>query len=292
MLTNLGFRSLVRSIAPAPVKRLARSVLTWKRRSLFRPYLVDKTISGETFPFVIGDSTGKQWYEPDKDPVELELAFIRDQMLFPSDLVFDVGSHHGLHTVVMARRSARVIAIEPNPHNIAILRRNVAVNRLKNVVVRQAAVGDSIGKIALPQDSGEGGVLLEKSKSLPTINVDLLPLDHMAAEYGFPQFLKIDVEGFEGRVLKGASEIIRRRPEIMIEVHVDWVSRYGSSVEEVVDLLHLDSYRVWVLPYFLEEVKPWGGDDLRQYRSPKFTLFLMPKAGSNSAQASERDHVA
>ncbi|HST10056.1 MAG TPA: hypothetical protein VLL05_06750, partial [Terriglobales bacterium] len=67
---------------------------------------------------------------------------------------------------------------------------------------------------------------------------------------------------------------------------VDWVSRYGSSVQEVIDLLSLESYRVGVLPYFLDELKLWSGDDLRQYPSPKFTLFLMPKAGSNSGRPS------
>jgi len=281
----LGFRSLVKTIAPAPIARLARKVLVWKRRYQFHPYNITKTIDGEHFPFLIGDATAKQWYEPDKDPVALELAFIRDHMLSPTDLVFDVGSHHGLHTVVMARRSARVIAIEPNPHNVTILKKNVALNGLRNVVVRQTAVGDSNGKVTLPEDAGEGGVLTENNDDVPTIDVDLLPLDRLAEEYGFPQFLKIDVEGFEDRVLKGSPEILRRRPKMMIEVHVDWVSRYGSSVQEVVDLLNLPSYRVWVLPYHLDEVKPWSGEDLRKYQPPKFTLFLLPRAVSGVAAA-------
>jgi FkbM family methyltransferase len=267
----------MRKVAPAPVKRLLRSALVWKRRVQFHPYSITKTVEGESFPFLIGDATGKQWYEPDKDPVYRELAFIRDHMLAPDDLAFDVGSHHGLHTLVMARRSVRVVAIEPNPHNVAILKRNIALNGLQNVVVRQAAVGDSVGKVTLLQDSGEGGVLLQSEDRLPTIGVDLFPLDQLAEEYGYPQFLKIDVEGFEDRVLKGASRILRRCPKMMIEVHVDWVSRYGSSVREVVDLLNLASYRVWVLPYNLEQIRPWKGDNLTLYPGPKFTLFLMPQ---------------
>lgn len=276
METSVGLRSLIKTIAPAPVTRLARKLLTWKRRVQFRPYCITKTLDGESFPFLIGDATAKQWYEPEKDPVLLELSFIRDQMLSSSDLVFDVGSHHGLHTVVMARHCAQVVAIEPNPHNVTILKRNKKINGLRNVVIRQVAVGDSPDKVTLVQDSGEGGVLLENKNNLSSITVDLVTLDHLAEEYGFPQFLKIDVEGFEDRVLKGAQKIMQHRPKMMIEVHVDWVSRYGSSVEEVLNLLHLESYRVWVLPYYLDEVTPWKGEDLREYPAPKFTLFLLP----------------
>ena len=281
METLPGLRSFVRKLTPAPVKRFVRSALIWKRRAQFHAYKVTKTIEGESFPFLIGDATGKQWYEPDKDPVYRELAFIRDNMLSESDIAFDVGSHHGLHALVMARHSKRVLAIEPNPHNVAILRKNIVLNSLQNIVVRQAAVGDSVGKVALPQDSSQGGILLENRDSLPMISVDYIPLDHLADEHGFPQFLKIDVEGFEDRVLKGASRITRRRPKVMLEVHVDWVSRYGSSVREVVELLNLESYRVWVLPYPSEEIRPWSGDNLTEYPSPKFTLFLLPKPLEN-----------
>jgi hypothetical protein len=152
------------------------------------------------------------------------------------------------------------------------------VNSLQNVTVHQTAVGDCVGKIALPQDSNEGGVLTVKTDT-PTIDVELLPLDLLALQHGFPNLLKIDVEGFEDRVLKGAKEILKRRPKIAIEVHVDWVARYGSSVREVLDLLDLESYHVWVLPYdpTLEEVQHWHGEDMTRYPPPKFTLFLLPR---------------
>jgi FkbM family methyltransferase len=274
----LHLRSIARKVTPAPVRKFARRVLDWKNASQFQPYTIVKTIGGESFPFYIGDATANLWYAPEKDPVNVELAFIRDHMLSPHDLVFDVGSHHGLHTVLMARRPLRVIAIEPNPHNVAILRRNVALNGLQNVIVRQTAVGNARGAITLPQDSNAGGVMLNNTEAVPSIEVELLPLDQVAEEHGYPDFLKIDVEGFEARVLEGAVQILKRRPKIAIEVHVEWVARYGSSINEVVGLLKLESYRVWVFPYDpeIEEVRPWGGEDMNSYRPPKFTLFLLP----------------
>lgn len=277
MSHTVPFRSFVTRVTPSPLKRVLRSALLWKQRAQFHPYNITKTIHGEAFPFCIGDATGEVWYGPETDPVYEELAFICDHMLSPNDLVFDVGSHHGLHTICMARHSARVVAIEPNPHNVAILKTNTELNALNNVVVRQIAVGNSIGKIALLRDSNQGGVLPGKAGSLPTIDVNVLPLDQVAQEFGFPTLLKIDVEGFEDCALKGASQILRRCPKIAIEVHTDWVCRYGSSVNEVIDLLNLRAYQVWILPYATERVVSWDGQDFNQYPPPKFTLFLIPK---------------
>jgi FkbM family methyltransferase len=270
-LSNL--RSLVRERTPSPVARLIRKALVWKRRAEFHPYVISKQIHGESFSFCIGDATGKLWYDRSNDPPEL--GFLRDRMLAPDDLVFDVGSHHGLHALFMARHAARVVAIEPNPHNVRILRKNVELNGAKNVAIREAAVGESHGKISLLEDSGVGGVSSQKTEDSATVAVDLVTLDDLAREYGFPQLLKIDVEGFEDRALKGASTILARRPKIAIEVHVDWVERYGSSVTEVVRLLNLDSYCVWVLPH-RSQIVAWAGEELTRYPSPKFNLFLLP----------------
>lgn len=197
-------------------------------------------------------------------------------MISPGDLIFDVGAHHGFYAAYMARRAARVLAIEPNPHNVMILQKNISLNGLHNVIVRRAAVGDAVGKISLLRDSDQGGISFSSTGTSPAIEVELLPLDELAKEYGFPQLLKIDVEGFEASVLRGASEIMRRRPKIAIEMHVDWVARYGSSVKEVVDLLQLESYRVFLLRHKSEQVKPWNGEELPAEPPPKFHLFLLP----------------
>lgn len=271
-------RSFARNLTPAPIRRFVRSAFL-RNQDPFHPHSIVKTIGGESFPFFLGDATANAWYAPDKDPVTTELVFMRDRMLLRDDLVFDVGSHHGLHVAFLGRKCTRMVAIEPNPHNVAILRKNIALSGLQSVPVCQAAVGSTRGRVTLPQDSGDGGIILGKDSHAPTFEVDLLPLDELARRYGMPDLLKIDVEGFEAQVLKGAREVLRRRPKIAIEVHVEWVRRYGSSIDEVLALLNLESYQVWVFPYDpkIEEVRPWAGEDMNGYPPPKFTLFLLPK---------------
>jgi FkbM family methyltransferase len=259
---------------PSPVARLLHRALLWKKRMQFRGYTLTKSVEGDSLQFHVADATARQWYGW-HDPTNPEVLFIRG-MVSPGDLVFDVGSHHGFYTLVMARRALRVIAIEPNPYNVVRLEKNIALNHSENVSVRQTAVGGSKGKISLLCESDWGGVQSSDTKTLPTIDVDVVRLDDLAEEYGFPQFLKIDVEGFEAGVLRGALRILERRPKVAIEVHVDWVARYGSSVAEVIELLNLESYRVSVLAHGGTEVRPWDGSDLTKLPPPKFHLFLLP----------------
>ena len=271
-----SLRSLLSSMAPVPIKRLARRMFLWKRRSQFQPYIMTKAVREDTFPFYIGDAVAQAWYGGGNNRTP-ELGFIRDQMLSAEDLVFDVGSHHGLVAIALARRGARVLAVEPNPHNVGILQKNIELNHLQNVQVCRAAVGDSNGKVELLLDSLDGGVAEENGKGLATTTVPLVRLDDLAAEHGFPALIKIDVEGFEHRALRGASQILARRPKITIEVHTEWIIRYGSSVGEVLDLLGLERYDTWVMPHGSPVVKPWKGEDFSLYPPPKFNLFLLPR---------------
>ncbi len=275
MNVSSELRPLIARAVPPAVKRWLRRALLWKKRSQFRPYVLNRSVQGELIPTYIADATGQDWYGR-AEVISPELPFIRDHMISASDLVFDVGSHHGFYAAYMARRAARLVAIEPNPYNLPFLRKNIELNHLQNVIVRQAAVGDSIGKVSLLQESDWGGIECSDTGALPTVDVDLLTLDQLAAEYGFPQLVKIDVEGFEGSALRGASQILQRRPKIALEVHVEWACRYGSSVQEILDLLHLESYRVWVLRHKSLEVQPWSGEDLTAMPAPKFHLFLVP----------------
>lgn len=270
-----NFRALGERFIPATLARLLRRGLLWKRETQFRPYIVTRLVQDEAIPFYICDATGELWYGTIND-VSPELPFLRDRMISEDDLIFDIGAHHGFYAVYMARRAKRLIAIEPNPHNVAILQKNVALNRLQNVIVRQAAVGDSVGHVELLRNSNSGGIRSSETTKLPAFRVELLTLDHLAREHGFPQMLKIDVEGFEASVLRGASQIMAHRPKIVIEVHVDWVTRYGSSVREVLDLLHLENYCVWMMHHQSLEIKRWIGEDLTTVPPPKFHLFLLP----------------
>ena len=163
-------------------------------------------------------------YEPEVQ------ALLRSE-LRPGDCFFDVGAHIGFFTVLAGRLGARVVAIEPDPANARRVERNASLNGVTAQVVA-AAAWDEAGSVDLVR----GGSGSEWS-ARPGTGVPSVTLDGVAAENGSPNILKLDVEGAEGRVLRGAESVLASRPRLLIcEVH-------GDAIEDEVRTL-LDGWLI------------------------------------------------
>ncbi len=149
----------------------------------------------------------------------------------------DVGANVGYHCLRMARQvgpSGRVIAVEPAPRAITRLRRNLALNDLRNVTVVDAALGD--------QDVQRAGLRLQSSYPLAgrgrpePLLARVVRLDALVQELGLTQvdFVKIDVDGGEAKVLRGARETLRHfRPPLFFEITPSALEASGESMESL-----------------------------------------------------------
>lgn len=144
------------------------------------------------------------------------------QIVGAGDTVLEIGANLGVHTLVLAQlagNSGQVHAFEPQRLLFQTLAGNMAINSVTNVYAYQKAAGETNGHIKVPvldceQEINWGGLELgkwEQGEEVEQITVDSLSLDNC-------HFIKIDVEGMELAVLKGAAETIRRfQPLLYVE---------------------------------------------------------------------------
>jgi FkbM family methyltransferase len=168
--------------------------------------VIERTVSGENFLFCPEGSP--TWYDNQMvlDDVELARPFIK-----PGSVAMDVGAHHGLHTLCYSKfvgPHGRVIAFEPRPQNRIWLRLNLDLNAALNVTVMPYAVGSGLEDILMTDEVPGRG------EPVPATN-----LNQFASLN--PQYIKVDVEGWEVEVLRGASKVLELRPTWLIEMH-EW----------------------------------------------------------------------
>ena len=141
------------------------------------------------------------------------------QFIKGGDLVFDVGSHVGDRVASFTRLGARVVAVEPQPAMVTVLK--LIHGRNSAVTIEPVAVGRETGSAKLMINPGNPTVSTasqefvsaahnapgwETQRWTRTIQVPVTTLDALIAKHGKPAFIKIDVEGYEHDVLRGLSQ--------------------------------------------------------------------------------------
>jgi FkbM family methyltransferase len=140
---------------------------------------------------------------------------------------YDLGANHGIHTLLLARLvgdAGRVYAFEPVPENLCELRKNIALNNFANVKVIDAAVADQPGTESFGCGGSHATGHLNGRADSPSgeARVKVVTLDDQvfAQDAEPPDFIKIDVEGAESRVLAGARRVLETyRPILLIALH-------------------------------------------------------------------------
>jgi FkbM family methyltransferase len=143
--------------------------------------------------------------------------------------VLDIGAQSGFYSLVLSRLvgpEGMVFAFEPLPANFRVLEENLSLNSIQNVMIRREAVSDFSGNIRFEFPREEvsliAGPLLE-SDNRGAFQVPAISLDDFARQTGQPiQFIKMDVEGAETAVLRGAVQTLKAfHPSMVVELHHD-----------------------------------------------------------------------
>ena len=179
------------------------------------------------------------------------------QHLTPGATFVDIGAHDGYCSLKAARvvgPSGRVIAVEPNPEMLTILRKNIEASQAKDILVVPMACADKEGTLTLfaASQSNTGSTslsqanatqygLVEKSYQVPVRTLDAILREAAVSRV---DVVKIDVEGAEQLVLSGALDTIKRfRPAVLIELDDLLLAPMGSSASAITEFLSAQGYR-------------------------------------------------
>jgi FkbM family methyltransferase len=173
-----------------------------------------------------------------------EIALLQT-LVEPGMTIADVGANVGFYAVQMARwvgAGGRVLAFEPDPFTFELLRRRTAAGR-ENIEVRQWALGEARGTATLycsAYNRADNRVGHRHDEAhVEAVQVEVRTLDECLAEMGLAGVdgLKIDVQGLEAQVLRGAVQAIPRARWIWVEFSPDHLRGAGTDPDAFLDSL-------------------------------------------------------
>jgi FkbM family methyltransferase len=132
--------------------------------------------------------------------------------------VVDVGANIGVFSLYqsMVKRAAQVIAFEPSPEVFPRLVKNIDINSIKNVRLVNAAVGDESGMLSFAESRISAN---SRVSEMGLLKVPCVRLDDELKDVPGIDLLKIDTEGYETHVLRGAFETLKKTERIVLELH-------------------------------------------------------------------------
>lgn len=170
---------------------------------------------------------------------EPELGPILRAALRPGDTFVDVGANVGTYSLLAAHlvgREGRVLAFEPVPATRARLERNVSLNDVPQLEIVAHGLGAEPGRTSFFVADGSSGLSSRYNDSGGTrVEVEIGTLDAVLGDTASPRLMKIDVEGMELEVMRGATRLLgsERAPMIVFEAHPDHMRAAGTSYAEV-----------------------------------------------------------
>jgi len=184
--------------------------------------------------------------ETDSNIVNAKEIEIIKRLVTKDDIVLDIGANVGFMTIQLAQLAKHVYAFEPSPYNFKQLETNT--QHLDNVTTYEMAVSNTTGFNTLyicPHDNGMNRLYDSKwCKGGDQIRVSTVTIDFVHKnEYVYLDnkkinFIKLDVEGYEYKVLQGMRQLLQRdHPTMLMEFHPPSIEEAGDSPRTIYDLL-------------------------------------------------------
>lgn len=186
------------------------------------------------------DYVGHYYYYGFKDAnIDQLFSYVK-----PGYTIIDVGANIGFTTLVFAKltgENGKVISYEPDPINYENCLNNIRSNPFSNIGLKKLGLGSTSGEFELVviTESNRGGNRIQIGENKNNSNlIKVTTLDSEVLTEKKIDLIKIDVEGFEFEVLKGAKQVLKRDyPIVFCEIDDNYLKLQGSSIKELLSFM-------------------------------------------------------
>ncbi len=195
-----------------------------------------------------------RYFEPE---YELNNINFINNYVNPGDVVIDVGAHIGLLSTIIAKKiqqTGRVYSFEPTPSTFHLLNKTIKINHIEKIVIPiKAAVSDTNSKTRFyvtDIEAHNSNSLVDNKRDYAketSVEVDLISIDSFIEQKNIKKinFIKIDAEGAEFSVLKGAKKTIETfHPLIILALHPGSITNFGDSLADIWDYIINNQYKI------------------------------------------------
>jgi len=224
-----------RRLLPSPVRHTLHRWRIRRKINVYVPRVVTRHYAGQELHVSLRDPLAEGWYDHDWG-AQPEIDLLRSGRLTIGARVFDLGAHQAVVALILSRivgDAGQVVAVEAERHNVEVAHENVRLNEVKNVTVVHAAAAGEAGRLFFAE-SLNGSVTAGGRRG--AVAVEAVTVDGLADRFGTPDVVFVDVEGYEAKVLAGATRTLQSRAtDFFVEVHdLETLASVGATADEVV----------------------------------------------------------
>lgn len=196
--------------------------------------------------------------------LDRKITWVCKKIVRDGDTVLDIGANIGMVTVLLSDlvgKNGNVHSFEPNPSLYDGLKQTISRNKITNVTLHPIALGSKQDTLELTvPNQNKGAASLVRNKgwaNCDVVNVQVAPLDEICKNEGISsiRLIKIDVEGFETEVLRGARQLLSATQPDAILFELNERTEHQIKEEPLIRLLHDCGYDFFIIPKCIFRMK-------------------------------------
>ena len=201
--------------------------------------------------------------------------------------IIDVGANFGYHTLFFSKEvECNVFAFEPQIQNFMLLKNNIEYNEIKNVICYNLECGDKRDDVKMPVFENESTVNMgDFTPTVLTTNKYSITKSVLLDDINFEKIdlIKIDVQGWEKKVLQGAYNLLNKyKPALIVEVEWFQLQKTNTLCKELFDFIKNNNYHIYFLDYsYPSDHVCIHNDKLDEFKN-KFKNYIFPHTTDNN----------